>query len=226
MKPTATVADAPTSLVWSDRVFSEKRDFAAWLRARGVRYKAWAANHPAARSILEPAAGRRLAKPAGTPTRESADDAAKAGESRQTMLAVGVVAASLLGILGLLMLVRSRAGSLVFALPRARLPRPRAPDPRPLPSFGLLTATRAWRPRFRSLGAQASGAARALRPLGGVALAVSIRRAAKDAETEPVSYDRLLLRHALKRHRPDLVLYATSTLLACVIGASIALYLK
>ena len=39
-------------------------------------------------------------------------------------------------------------------------------------------------------------------------------------------YDRLPFREVVQRKLPDLAMYAASVLLACVIGASIALYLR
>jgi hypothetical protein len=39
-------------------------------------------------------------------------------------------------------------------------------------------------------------------------------------------YQKMLLREAMHRKLPDLAMYATSVLLACVIGTSIALYLR
>jgi hypothetical protein len=41
-----------TSLVWSDRVFSNPRSMAGWLSARGRPYKDWALHHPQAVAIL------------------------------------------------------------------------------------------------------------------------------------------------------------------------------
>jgi hypothetical protein len=38
----------PTGLAWADRVFTSKRDFAAFLRSRGASYELWAGRHPGA----------------------------------------------------------------------------------------------------------------------------------------------------------------------------------
>ena len=108
VKPTPPAAVASTTLIWADRVFSEKDDFATWLKARGVRYKDWALAHPAARSVFEPQSGQRSAANAEPP---------------QTDLAIGLVVASALGLVGVLAMM------LFKSLRPARLSRRRIPSP-------------------------------------------------------------------------------------------------
>jgi hypothetical protein len=52
-KPAAIPSTArPTAFVWGDRVFWRTHPFAAWLRAHGRNYPAWARTHPAADALL------------------------------------------------------------------------------------------------------------------------------------------------------------------------------
>jgi hypothetical protein len=58
-------------LVWAERVFTSKREFASYLRSRGASYDAWAARHPgAAPWEPKPSPRRRAAAP---PTRPAPD---------------------------------------------------------------------------------------------------------------------------------------------------------
>jgi hypothetical protein len=55
-----------------------------------------------------------------------------------------------------------------------------------------------------------------------LALGRSRRRTSADAEIPPRGS--IITRAAVRRYAPDVALYVTSTLLACVIGISIAMY--
>jgi hypothetical protein len=57
---TRTVTDDPvmaanpaTSVVWAQRVFTNRRELAVWLRHRGARYDRWAHRHPNASRRLQ-----------------------------------------------------------------------------------------------------------------------------------------------------------------------------
>ena len=53
--PKAVTPDEPaSSLVWGDRVFSERAGFAQWLRSRDHSYARWAQLHPAGRKVFGP----------------------------------------------------------------------------------------------------------------------------------------------------------------------------
>lgn len=43
----------PAAFVWDERIFWGKRQFAAWLKTRGISYSAWATSHPHAARMLE-----------------------------------------------------------------------------------------------------------------------------------------------------------------------------
>jgi hypothetical protein len=45
--PVAESSFEPNSVVWGERVFTERRDLARWLRNRGRTYRVWAVRHPA-----------------------------------------------------------------------------------------------------------------------------------------------------------------------------------
>ena len=44
--PVASPPYKAKTIVWSDRVFTERRDLARWLRYRGKSYRVWAKRHP------------------------------------------------------------------------------------------------------------------------------------------------------------------------------------
>ena len=57
---TQTVNDEPvqaatraSSIVWSDRVISTRKEMASWLRSHGARYETWARRHPGAANALK-----------------------------------------------------------------------------------------------------------------------------------------------------------------------------
>jgi len=47
-----SVKTKPRSVVWADRVFTEPRPFAFWLRSRDKSYAVWARKHQRAALIL------------------------------------------------------------------------------------------------------------------------------------------------------------------------------
>jgi hypothetical protein len=133
MKPTPAVSAGPTSLVWGDRVFSHRRELAAWLQARGASYKDWAALHPAASSVFDGSGNRSVAKGPATSTGPTASARPVPAESRQTALAIGVAVASLLGVLGLFATLRLRRPHAARAgPPRRSVP----PSPQGKPRLG------------------------------------------------------------------------------------------
>jgi hypothetical protein len=50
-RPVAS-SDAPSAIVWGDRVFSGQRALKGWLTARGVSYHNWVREHPAALAVV------------------------------------------------------------------------------------------------------------------------------------------------------------------------------
>jgi hypothetical protein len=53
-----------------------------------------------------------------------------------------------------------------------------------------------------------------------------IGRRGADTDPEGAEYKSMLAREAARRYAPEIALYVTSVLLACVVGISVALYLK
>ena len=92
----------PKGIVWHGHTFVARRDFAIWLRSRGIRYGVWARRHP---FLVGYATNRR----AHTPTRQ----AAKARRTRQkgsewSLEGVGGGVAVLAGLGLVVVLVRRR----------------------------------------------------------------------------------------------------------------------
>jgi hypothetical protein len=104
-----------TSIVWGGLVFENQRDFARWLRARGVNYQAWARRHPAA-------LGRHARTP---PRRAAAARALESDGSRWNVVAIGGAVSVLFG--GLLLSTRLRRVRRVRRSPRPAAVRRSAP---------------------------------------------------------------------------------------------------
>jgi hypothetical protein len=97
------VSAQSTDLVWSDRVFTSRADFAAWLEGRGTDYEVWAERHPAAASHFE--------DPAQPPLTQSTEAGGgsvtlRAGSTKALLIA-SVSFALLLAMLALSRVVRS-----------------------------------------------------------------------------------------------------------------------
>jgi hypothetical protein len=76
-------------IVWQGRTFVTRRDFARWLRARGVSYAAWARRHPSLAGIP---ASRRGAKRAERAGKKSSDWSARnVGGGLAVLAGIGLV---------------------------------------------------------------------------------------------------------------------------------------
>lgn len=221
---------SPTSIVWSGRVFSSTHELTVWLRARGVNYETWAAQHPTAASVLEPSR-RNRASSAANSTRQAAGDASKT-------LAIVALAASVFGIL--MLLVASRAKSAQRT--RRRRVRAAARPSRPRRATGAVASPFAARHSARTIGTQIATKSR--RPIGmspslvtlgprlrrrlriGLPLLFAGHREPSTLDAEAAEHDSIVAREVLRQFAPDLGLYVASGLLACVVGISIALYLN
>jgi hypothetical protein len=232
MRGEAPAYGQPTSIVWADRVYSNKRDLATWLRARGASYEAWAARHPAPAAVLD---GRRARELTSAPSRSA--------DSRQPVLAMGVVLASMLGLLALTVVLRERLPRVTLArsvrtAPRRAQPRVRDGTAKPA-SLSVSKALAAEGSPSEWHESSAGLARRVGWPSGGATIARLMdasqavahrarvgfeRRFTRSAAG--VEYEMLLARGSLRRHASDIALYAASVLLAIVIGASLALYLN
>ena len=256
----------PTSIVWADRVYSNKHDLARWLRSRGASYDVWAARHPAVAEVLESGRAQKLAKRPGTPTRRLAFGSQRSADSRRSTLAISILLASGLGLLGLLVALRVQIPVLALAreIRETPLGRGRRATARLLPArsrYARATLARlattlvaAARPGWARLDAVARAAVRdfprtRLRHSRGglrgprpqtraivfaLAECVSASRGAWDAIKQRVparggtgdEYEAMYSRTEIRRRAADIAVYVTSVLLACVIGASVALYLN
>jgi hypothetical protein len=204
-----------TNLVWSNRVFTTRRDFESWLVSRGSNYELWSQRHPVAARHFDDAA-RSLAANA------SAQDSRRQAQSGTALLIAIISCSVLLAMLALPKLVRSTRflvkpprtslrlrgppSTVVAAVASRSRPEPRAPR-----------RTRALdRPRSALL----PDAVRLDWRKGWTALA-RLGRIAPRAALAAKSNSRLV-RHYL----PKVIFYATVVILSFAVGAWIAIYLQ
>lgn len=124
-RPVAASQVAPTGIVWADRVFATKAEFAQWLRDRGATYAEWAVLHAVGQTPY-----LSLGGPAATATARTALPATDAGAASGPSTFAPVTGAaraaldarSVIVTLSLLL-----AGTLLFAVAfsPAWMPRPR-----------------------------------------------------------------------------------------------------
>jgi len=242
-------APAATSIVWADRVFSSKHDLARWLKSRGATYDEWSAHHPAASSVLERARTQKVASPSAF---SAQPELAGRGDSKNVTLAVSILALSVVGVLALLLALRVTFPRLALrkTIRRpARLRRHRDARPSLAPVTSKAFGVGSLVPRWRSAGHGAAGGGRSgavigarridvLVPLAALRSRLARRvagarigwrlpgRRATNYDAGVSDYESMLAREAVRRYMPDIALYVSSVLLACVVGASIALYLN
>ena len=202
-----------TNLVWSNRVFTTKRDFASWLVSRGSNYELWSQRHPTAAHHFDDAASRSLAASA------SAQDSRHYAQSGTALLIAIISCSVILAMLALPGLVRSarfllnppstrlrlRGQSLaVVAAVASRSPRAphrtRAPD-RPRSALLSEAIHLDWRKGSTTLG--------------------RLGRIAPGQVARPIKFNSRLVRH----HLPRVIFYATVVVLSFAIGAWVATYL-
>jgi hypothetical protein len=246
----------PSSIVWGDRVYSNKQDLAVWLRSRGASYWRWAGRHPAAAEILEGSRTRAVAdRPKRARSARLAAAPDRAPESHTT-LAIGLVLASTLGLAALVVSVRGRRPRGAPARPG---PHRRAearhgetsgwnePASRRMPKAARLeklrTASRearvAFGSRVRSSAAAVGHESLFLRKYLRMPSAERLKelwtasREARAAVGRRVGqsaaaggHESILAREYLRHHTRDVAMYVASVLLAIVVGASLALYMN
>lgn len=224
----------PTSIVWSGRVFSSTRELSVWLKARGVSYETWAAHHPSVASVLE----TKGTKEASTPSTERAAGDAVPAESTGRTLAIVALAASVLGILTLLVASRAKASQRARrrrvgarTRPRSHRVATRAVAPPFAARRGARTAgtqhtTKSRRPSGKSAPLVTANPKLRRRLRVGLPLLPTGHRKPSTADTGAAQHDSIVTREALRQLAPDLGLYVASGLLACVIGISVALYMN
>src|SRR5712691_10895398 len=99
--PIDTVSAQQTSLVWSNRIFPTRSDFATWLVSRGSNYEIWSMRHPAAAQHFGDPARRSLA--ASSSVRPSGRHV----QSTTELLVAAISFAVLLAMVALARFVRS-----------------------------------------------------------------------------------------------------------------------
>jgi hypothetical protein len=204
-----------TNLVWSNRVFTSRSDFASWLVSRGSNYELWSQRHPAAARHFDDASRRSLA------TSASAQDSRHYAQSDTALLIAIISCSVILAMLALPSLVRSARFLLDPPSTRFRL---RAPP------LAVVAASRS------SLGARAPRRIHAPgRPRSpslpepvrfdwrrGWAALGGLGRIAPGRTAMAPRRNSRLVRHYL----PRVTFYATVVVLSFAIGAWIAIYLQ
>jgi len=207
-----------TNLVWSNRVFTTRKDFETWLASRGSNYELWSQRHPVAARHFDDAS-RSLA------ARASGQDSRRRAQSSAALLIATISCSVFLVMLALPRLVRSARylleprktdlrlrgppSTIVAAVASksragARAPRRRHGPGRP--RSGLLPeAVRFdWRKGWTALGR-----------LGRIAPG-QIALAAKSNSRQ----------RRVRHYLPRVAFYATVVVLSFAIGAWIAIYLQ
>jgi hypothetical protein len=127
----------PKGIVWHGHTFAARRDFARWLRSRGIRYGVWARRHPTLVGYATNLRASRHPSPLGYATNRRAhppkQQAAKAGRARQKgsdwsleRLGGGVAVLASLGLVVVLVRRRRPGSSRGSARRTLQLPAPRA----------------------------------------------------------------------------------------------------
>jgi hypothetical protein len=204
-----------TNLVWSNRVFTTRKDFETWLASRGSNYELWSQRHPVAARHFD-AASLSLAASA------SAQDSRR--QSRTALLITIISCSVLLAMLAVPGLVRS--ARFLLEPPRARL-RLREPPPTVVAAVGssrLRAGARAPR-RTHAPGRPRSGVlADAVHPDWRKASAAVGRLgqfAPRRIALSPRSNSR-----PVRHYLPRMIFYATVVVLSFAIGAWVAIYLQ
>jgi hypothetical protein len=201
--------------VWSNRVFTTRRDFESWLVSRGSNYELWSQRHPVAARHFDDAA-RSLAANA------SAQDSRRQAQSSTALLIAIISCSVLLAMLALPKLVRS--ARFLVKPPRTSL-RLRGPPSTVVAAVASRSRPEARAPRRtraldRPRSALLPDAVRLDWRKGWTALA-RLGRIAPRAALAAKSNSRLV-RHYL----PRVIFYATVVILSFAIGAWIAIYLQ
>jgi hypothetical protein len=204
-----------TNLVWSNRVFTTRRDFESWLVSRGSNYELWSQRHPVAARHFDDAA-RSLAANA------SAQDSRRQAQSGTALLIAIISCSVLLAMLALPKLVRSAR---FLVKPPRTSPRLRGPPSTVVAAVASRSRPEARAPRRtraldRPRSALLPDAVRLDWRKGWTALA-RLGRIAPRAALAAKSNSRLV-RHYL----PRVIFYATVVILSFAIGAWIAIYLQ
>jgi hypothetical protein len=206
--PVDTGSAQQTNLVWSNRVFTTRSDFAGWLVSRGSNYELWSQRHPAAARHFDDVSRRSLA------ASSSAQDSRGYAQSRTALLITIISCSLLLALLALPKFVRS-AGFLLD-LPNFGL-RLRGP---PLAIVAIERARAKTHASYAPTSALIEGAARFDWREGWSGLR-RLARVTADRAAEAANFDSRVVR----RYLPRVVFYTTAVVLSFAIGAWVAIYL-
>jgi hypothetical protein len=212
-----------TNLIWSGRVFTTKRDFAAWLAWRGSSYQLWATRHPAAAAHF-PHPSLRSLETGSWLQFEGAGGSADVRSTRALLIAT-VSSALVLAMLILVGLARS--ARFLLEPPRIRN-RVRVAGP---PSAVLMAAPS--RPLGRARAHDSTRTQRAVRsasPVGAVTLdwrePWSRLRRLEHTTAEWVAWVAAPKSRRLRHYLPTVTFYAVAVVLSFAIGAWVAIYLQ
>ncbi len=203
-----------TNLVWSNRVFTTRKDFETWLASRGSNYELWSQRHPVAARHFDDASRSLAASESAQNTRR---------QSRTALLITIISCSVLLAMLALPKLVRS--ARYLLAPPKAVV-RLRGPPPMIVAAVASKSGAGVRAPRRT----HAPGGPRsALLPeavrldwrKGWTALG-RLGRIAPGRVALPAKPSSRMVRH----HLPRVIFYATVVVLSFAIGAWIAIYLQ
>jgi hypothetical protein len=191
-----------TNLVWSNRVFTTRKDFETWLASRGSNYELWSQRHPVAARHFDAAA------------RPSAQDSTRPAHSGVALLIAIISCAVLLAMFALPRFVRSARFLLEPPKTGLRLRGPPSTMVVTAKTHGRLHALRVPTSPF-SEGAGRfdwreswSGLSRLAR--------VSALRATHAADFNS---------RAVRRYLPRVAFYGVTVILSFAIGAWVAIYL-
>jgi hypothetical protein len=215
--PVDTGSAQQTNLVWANRVFTTRSDFAGWLVSRGSNYELWSQRHPAAAHHFDDASTR-------SPAASSSARDSRRGLRTGTALLIAIISCSvLLAMLALPMLLRSARFLLDPPSTRLRLRGP------PLALVAAVTsrssggarAPRRTHAPGRPRSALLSEAIHFDWRKGSTTLG-RLGRIAPGQVALPIKSNSRLVRHYL----PRVSFYATVVVLSFAIGAWIAIYLQ
>jgi hypothetical protein len=193
-----------TNLVWSNRVFTTRRDFEDWLASRGSNYDVWSQRHPAAARHFDDAS-RSLA--AST----SAQDSRRPAHSGAALLIAIFSCAALLAMMALPRFVRS--ARFLLEPPRTSL-RLRGPPSAIVASARTHGRLHALRMPTSAFG-EGAGRAHWRGSWSGLS------RLARVTAVRAPDFDS----RAIRRHLPRVAFYGVTVILSFAIGAWVAIYL-
>jgi hypothetical protein len=218
------VAAQATDLVWSDRVFSTRADFAAWLDSRGTSYELWSERHPSAARRFEDHSRRPLVSHSSAQSEAAGSSAAPSARPATALLVASLSAGLLVAMLALASVVRSAR----FLLePPSMGRRVRSLRPAPAALIGAASSprerarvhTKAHAPRQASV---ALGHAVDLHWREGWSRLGRLGRITADWTAQAARRNS----HLSRRYLPRVTFYAVALGLSFAVGASVAIYLN